>query len=97
MFKPIEVKPLEDYKIWVKYSDGIEGTVSLAHLAGNGVFKAWEQHDHFKNVSIDPGSNAICWGKDIDICPDTIYFEIAGIDPETYFNDYPVEQFRPAV
>lgn len=97
MFKPVDVQPLEDYKIWVKYSDGVEGVVSLAHLAGKGVFKAWDENDLFKNVAIDPESHAIRWGELIDICPDNIYFEIKGIKPETYFDDYFAEQFRPAV
>ncbi|MCX7839868.1 MAG: DUF2442 domain-containing protein, partial [Anaerolineae bacterium] len=38
---PIEVKPLENYRIWLKYSDGREGIVDLSHLAGKGVFALW--------------------------------------------------------
>jgi hypothetical protein len=86
MFKARWVKPLEDYKIRVRYADGVEGVVSLAHLKGKGVFKLWDNYENFKKVKIDPESSAISWGNDIDICPDAVYFEIAGIDPEEYFN-----------
>lgn len=68
MFKPVWVKPLADYKIQVRFADGVEGVVSLDHLVGKGVFKAWED--------------------DIDICPDTLYFEITNIDPEEYFTQH---------
>lgn len=97
MFKPVEVKPLDDYKIWVKYSDGVEGVVSLEHLAGKGIFRSWDENDLFKKVTIDSESFAIRWGDFIDICPDNIYFEIKGIKPEAYFDDYFAKQFRPAV
>ena len=39
--QPIEVKPLENHRIWVKYSDGVEGEVDLSNLVGKGVFVVW--------------------------------------------------------
>ena len=97
MFKPIAVKALKDYKIWVKYSDGTAGIVSLAHLVSKGVFKSWENYENFEKIKIDTESHAISWGQDMDICPDTIYFEISGIDPEKYFYDHRIEQYPEAV
>ncbi len=29
MVKPIELRPLDDYRLWIKYSDGIEGIVEI--------------------------------------------------------------------
>ncbi len=37
MFKPIAIKALSNYKIWIKYSDGVEGEVNLSYFAGKGV------------------------------------------------------------
>ncbi len=37
MPRPIEVKPLENYRLWVKFSDGVEGVVDLSGLVGKGV------------------------------------------------------------
>lgn len=86
MFRPVTVKPLNDYRLHVGYADGVEGVVSLAHLKGKGVFKAWDDYDFFKKVEIHPESHAIAWGDAIDICPDAVYFEITGIEPEAFFN-----------
>ena len=41
MFKPVEVKALPNYRIWVKYSDGVQGevdapAVAVIHLGGVG-------------------------------------------------------------
>lgn len=44
MVKPIQVKALPNYKLWLKYADGVEGEVDLAHLAGKGVFALWNDY-----------------------------------------------------
>lgn len=43
MPKPVEVKALANYRIWLRYDDGTEGEVDLSDLAGRGAFKAWEE------------------------------------------------------
>ncbi|MBI2338902.1 MAG: DUF2442 domain-containing protein [Deltaproteobacteria bacterium] len=43
MYRPIDVKPLARYKIWVKFSDGAEGEVDLSPLMGKGVFARWKE------------------------------------------------------
>ncbi|MBI3605639.1 MAG: DUF2442 domain-containing protein, partial [Nitrospirae bacterium] len=41
MYKITEVKPLEDYQVWIKFSDGVEGIVDLSDLVEKGVFSVW--------------------------------------------------------
>ncbi len=84
MFKPVKVKALADYKIWVKYSDGVEGEVDLSHLAGKGLFDLWNDYSVFEKVYIG-SSGQIAWSDKIDICPDSIYLEITRKSPEEIF------------
>lgn len=86
MFKPIEVKAMPDYKLWVKYSDGVEGVVDLSHLAGKGIFSIWNDYSKFLKVYIGNGSE-IAWSNKIDICPDSIYMRITGKTPEQLFQN----------
>lgn len=81
---PVEVKALERYRIWVKYSDGIEGIVDLSDLAGKGVFTLWDDEQEFRKVYIGPGGE-IAWGDRIDLCPDAIYLRLTGKQPEDIF------------
>ena len=67
--KIVECKPLENYHIWIRFDDGLEGNVDLNHLLGKGVFEAWNSVDFFNQVHIDPRSNTVCWGEDIDLDP----------------------------
>jgi hypothetical protein len=52
---PIEVKALDSYRLWVKFSDGVEGTVDLWEFAGRGVFALWNDYREFERVHIGPG------------------------------------------
>ena len=81
MHRVVEVKPLKDYRVWLKFSDGVEGTVDLSELVGKGVFSAWEDVDFFNSVFIDQESHTIAWEGGIDLDPDSLYARILGVDP----------------
>jgi len=34
MVRPIEVRPVGRYRIWLRYQDGSEGEIDLSHLPG---------------------------------------------------------------
>ncbi|MGH7800343.1 MAG: DUF2442 domain-containing protein [Thermodesulfobacteriota bacterium] len=93
MFKPVEVKALPNYKIWVKYSDGVEGEVDLSHLAGKGVFAVWNYDSAFEMVYIC-SHGQIVWIDKIDICPDSIYMKITGKSPEELFQNLNKEKLH---
>ena len=84
MTRPVEVKPLPNCRIWLRYDDGTTGEVDLSDLVGRGVFKAWDDITFFNSVRL--GSHgAIEWGADIDICPDAMYLRLTGKSPEEIF------------
>lgn len=80
MHRIVKVKPLPGFKIWIRFSDGVEGTVDLSDLAGKGVFKAWNDPGHFESVFIDTESHTVAWSGGIDLCPDPLYAEVSGTD-----------------
>lgn len=83
MHRIVEVKPLKNYGVWIKFSDGIEGTVDLSELVGRGVFSVWEDVNFFNSVFIDQESHTIAWKGGIDLCPDNLYAKVLGVDPLT--------------
>jgi hypothetical protein len=84
MFEPLEVNSLSEYRIWIRYADGEEGEVDLSHLAGQGVFKLWEDEQKWKNVRIAE-DGAIRWSKEVELCPDATYLKLTGKSPEEVF------------
>lgn len=84
MPKPIEVKPLPNFRLWLRYDDDTSGEVDLSDLTGRGVFKAWEQQEFFREVRIGPHGE-IAWSGDIDLCSDSLYMRLTQKTPEEVF------------
>jgi len=80
----LDVKPLENYRIWVKYADGVEGVVDLSYLVGQGVFALWEDYEEFRKVHVGP-SGEIAWTEEVELCSDSVYLKITGKKPEDIF------------
>lgn len=84
MLKPLQVKALADFNIWVRYSDGAEGEVDLSDLVGRGVFELWNDPGEFDKVHIGPG-DAISWTEQVELCPDSVYLKLTGKSPAEVF------------
>ncbi len=79
-----KVLPIEKYKLAVTFNDGKVGVVDLSHLAGEGVFKTWDEEDNFSKVFISEESKAITWLGGIDIDTYNIYSTISGLHPKEF-------------
>ncbi|MDZ7780367.1 MAG: DUF2442 domain-containing protein [Gemmatimonadota bacterium] len=66
----VAVEPRAHYRVWIRFADGQEGEVSLAHLVGQGVFAVWEDEREFRKVYIDEDSGTIAWPGGLDVAPD---------------------------
>lgn len=66
MPKPVEVKAIAPYRIWLRYDDGTQGEVDLSDLAERGVFQVWRDPAVFGAVRLGSGPMAPwngrpCW------------------------------------
>ena len=77
MARPTEVEPRGEHRIWLRYSDGTAGEVDLSHLAGRGVFEAWNDHGCSETVHL-AANGAVAWGEDLELCPDALYMRLTG-------------------
>jgi hypothetical protein len=71
----VEARP--DYHVWIRFEDGLEGELSLAHLVGRGVFVAWNDEAEFRKVFIDEESGTIAWPGGLDVAPDALHQRLA--------------------
>lgn len=76
MHKIIRAEALKNYRLKVRFSDGIQGEVDLSDLVGKGIFAVWKDPKQFAQVSIDPESHTVCWPGGIDLAPDALYEDI---------------------
>lgn len=84
MPKPLEVKALPGYRIWLRYDDGAQGEIDLSDIAGRGVFQVWADPAVFNAVKLGP-HGAIEWSPDLDLCPDAMYLRLTGQKVEAVF------------
>ncbi|MPY87305.1 MAG: DUF2442 domain-containing protein [Luteitalea sp.] len=87
MSKIVDVRPLDDHRIWLRFSDGAKGEVDLSDLAGRGVFSAWADRNVFTAVHVESGGG-IEWPGEIDMCPDALYLRLTGKAVEEVFPSF---------
>ncbi len=82
--KILEARPLDGYKLWLKFENDMAGEVNLSHLAGKGVFTLWNNYENFQKFSIENG-RSLAWSDEIDIDADSLYLKLTGKKPEELF------------
>ncbi len=77
-YRLVAVEARSNFKLWVRFADGVEGEVDLSDVAGRGVFSRWtDTPEEFAQVVIDEVTGAPNWPGDLDVAPDQLYAEIA--------------------
>ena len=79
-----QVIPLPDYRLQVHFTDGVQGEVDLSYLVGQGVFTAWKDRESFGKVRVGE-SGQLCWGDEMELCPDMIYLQVTGKTADELF------------
>jgi hypothetical protein len=82
--KVTEAKPLEKYKLFLCFDDGVSGVVDLGDIAGRGVFEAWKRYRIFEQVRITK-LGSLEWPGNLDLCADALYLKLTGKQPEGLF------------
>ncbi|MDB9509222.1 DUF2442 domain-containing protein [Microcystis aeruginosa CS-338/01] len=70
----IEVKPLNNYQLYLKFEDNQEGIINLEEIIEFvGIFQPLKDLDFFKTVKINPDWGTIYWENGADLDPDVLY------------------------
>ena len=84
MHKITHVDVQDEWKLHLTFADGTAGRVDLGDLVGKGVFALWNDRSAFESVRIGE-LGELCWGDQIDLCPDAMYLRVTGKQPEDIF------------
>lgn len=64
----------DNYTIWVRFHDGLEGTVLFLPSAFRGVFQPLRDKTQFGKVALVDG--VVTWPGELDLAPDAMHDEI---------------------
>ena len=76
----VDVKPVGEHRLYLRFEDGAEGIVDLAgHLGFRGVFESLRDTAYFALVRVDAELGTIAWPNGADLDPDVLYSRLTGI------------------
>lgn len=73
-WRVVEVRVLAEYRLWVRFVDGLEGTVDMAGLIRSsraGVFAVLRDESLFAQAFLCYG--AVTWPGELDLAPDAMH------------------------
>lgn len=69
----IEVKPLPQSCLWLRFHDGLEGSVDLSGELWGPMFEPLKNPDYFQQVKVDPELETVVWPNGADLAPEFLY------------------------
>jgi Protein of unknown function (DUF2442) len=94
MRKISSFKVLDNYRVWLRFDDGVEGEAEFSAHVGKGVFVRWTDYAFFRQASIGEHGRTLTWPGELDFCADALWLQVTGKQPEDLFPNLRKE--RPA-
>jgi hypothetical protein len=74
----VEARPLEPYRIFIRFEDGVEGVVDVSTLVPfEGVFAPLKDPTEFRRISVNAELGVVCWPNGADLDPDVLYAQLS--------------------
>ncbi len=69
----IEVKALDGYKLYLRFRDGVTGTVDLRSELWGPMFEPLKDRALFAQVAVHPELHTVTWPNGADLSPEFLY------------------------
>jgi hypothetical protein len=76
MHRVTDCRASSDYTLWLRFEDGLEGSVFLGDLLECVPFSAWRDVDQFCRAAVDRQSATVVWDGGIQFDPDILYQDL---------------------
>lgn len=71
--KLIKAEYRGDYRVWVKFSDGVEGEVDLTAELWGEIFEPLKEKALFGKLAFDEELGTVVWPNGADFAPEFLY------------------------
>jgi hypothetical protein len=72
MNQVISIRPGENFKVFIEFSDGFSGELNVYPFIKGGISGKLKDPDFFRNVRVDE-FGGISWENGFDFCPNFLY------------------------
>lgn len=79
MHRVVDVRVIQGYTLFLRFSDGLTKWVDLEPFIGRGISAALLDEDYFRQVSID-SAGGIAWPNGYDFCPNYLYEDVPAVE-----------------
>ena len=69
----VEVRPLKGYKLWLRFQDGVSGTVDLSGELWGPMFEPLNDSALFAQATIHAELETVTWPNGADLAPEFLY------------------------
>ena len=66
----VEARYVAGFKVWVRFSDGVEGDVDLSHELTGPIFEPLRNIEEFRRFSLHPELHTLVWSNGADLAPE---------------------------
>jgi len=75
----VEARPAGEYKLYLRFEDGVEGQIDLSKLIEfKGVFAPLRDVQEVAKVRVDAEHGTVSWPNGADLDPDVLYSLLTG-------------------
>jgi len=69
----VEARYAGDYRIWLRFADGVEGEVDLESELWGEMFEPLKDKTLFASFQLYPERSTIFWANEADLAPEFLY------------------------
>ena len=74
----LEVRAMGNHSLWLRFADGVTGTVQLNAAEFTGELTPLRDQNFFDQVGLEHGAPS--WRGEIDLAPDELYRELQKVE-----------------
>ncbi len=67
------LRVLPDFRLWLRFNDGVEGVADLSSEMTGAIFEPLQHPEQFATAWLDPELQTVAWPNGADIAPEFLH------------------------
>ena len=76
MVRVTEVRLVDDFVVWVRFGDGLEGEIDLSQELDGPIFEPLREPEFFARVEVHPDLHTLVWPNGADFAPEFLHEQV---------------------